>query len=946
VSARVGLRQLGRILAALVAICVPAGPAAAQPAPPVYLPSGAPGPEVPIVGNDPDRVFSDGSARAFAIAAPQHPADFPDPSLEWIYTLVWDDTPAGSLGVRWLDAGQTEVSFDCSVRGERRHRYAWVFGEGGSVRAVGAKSPVAESVWCEGDADGIRDDLDVCPGEDDPSQCDTDADGLGNACDADYDDNGVVGLSDWNRLRLSMSSRVGDPGYDPDVDSSCDGIIGVPDANRFRKLYADASQARELADPPPNQPLDRDGDGLPDFIFVTPDFDPDDGGPRLLSDVEAAYALLTDPDRRHVLVGPGVYECRDQFPGKLGCLNIGSHSILECLPGAVLRGQDVTHNLQQRPVVHDDDSPGLRDVTIRSCEVDGGAPHGLIGTATGGGATSLEDSDVEPAFAPGLFDGVAWGNRVVLRPEGPDREFALIVSNGEDSLEVTPPWVRPPEPGDAYYVTWDAAAIGDGIRRGIDIGPVTGVEDVVIEGNYVHDSYHACIYSKNGTRVSIRNNLVEYCGGFFHDVGPQSQPGIYVFSDTGNVSDDVAVLDNVVRYARASGVNTRRKTSLDILRRVLIDGNEILLATDAEGEAGSGLRLSGLSDSIAMDNTVTGGRQFANVIGGAGWFDAWPGPNRGLVIDGLVGRDLSDVPGAIGVSIGGHQTGLRVSNLDVENTPAGAECMVYAAPQRGSELDGLRLARCGAGGIVNGSQDEGWGNEPDSALVLRNVTIDGTRVHDRQNGPQVFAIQIRGGDELGPTPADGSLLENIVIRDSVGGIRFESGVSNSSFVNIDADMLLSGFLGVVTHSEAAALSCDAGSLGQWLILGDAVGKADCDFSTGTGGVENACVCTGDGWVDMRQEGRPQCMLWNGAADTGNLVSGMRCGNVMGDDAYGIVVEPGTSATLFEDLEGFDTRGTSADLDMNGVLDTQGAAGVSVDGFECIGTHPATPCIAW
>jgi hypothetical protein len=333
------------------------------------------------------------------------------------------------------------------------------------------------------------------------------------------------------------------------------------------------------------------------------------------------------------------------------------------------------------------------------------------------------------------------------------------------------------------------------------------------------------------------------------------------------------------------------------------------------------------------------------VIGGKGWFDQWPGPNRGLVLDGLVGRDLSDVPGAIGLSISAHQTALRVSNLDIENTPAGAECVIYAAPQRGSELDGLQLKRCGAGGIVNGSHDAGWGNEPDSALVLRNLTIDGTGAFDRQKGPQTHAIQIRGGDANGPTPANGSLLENIVIRDSVGGIRFENGVSNSSFLNVDVDMLLAGFLGAFTHSEAAGIACDEAAIDQWLILGDAVGKKDCDFSAGTGVIENACVCTGAGWVDMRQEARPQCMIWGGDADSGNLVSNMRCGNVMGDDAYGIELNPGTSATLFEDLEGFDTRGTRADLNLNGVLDAQGATGVTVDGVECIDTHPDTPCLA-
>jgi hypothetical protein len=137
VSRRFGLRHFGRIVGALV-VAVTIGIAtyaSAEPAPPAYLPSGAPGPEVPIPGNDPDLVHSDESGAAFSIASPQHPADFPDPSYEWLYTLVWDDSPRGALGVRWVDAGETLVPVDCQARGERWHRYAWVFGDGISVRA-------------------------------------------------------------------------------------------------------------------------------------------------------------------------------------------------------------------------------------------------------------------------------------------------------------------------------------------------------------------------------------------------------------------------------------------------------------------------------------------------------------------------------------------------------------------------------------------------------------------------------------------------------------------------------------------------------------------------------------------------------------------------------------------------------------------------------------------
>ena len=47
------------------------------------------------------------------------------------------------------------------------------------------------------DADGVGDTLDNCSQAANPAQDDTDADGCGNLCDADYDNNGIVGFSDW-----------------------------------------------------------------------------------------------------------------------------------------------------------------------------------------------------------------------------------------------------------------------------------------------------------------------------------------------------------------------------------------------------------------------------------------------------------------------------------------------------------------------------------------------------------------------------------------------------------------------------------------------------------------------------------------------------------------------------------------------------------------------------
>jgi len=84
----------------------------------------------------------------------------------------------------------------------------------------------------DSDGDGLFDAQDNCPITPNPDQLDFDMDGFGQICDADFNNDGLVGIPDWNLFRSSFSLSV--PPGDPSLDMNSDGTIGIPDLNLLR----------------------------------------------------------------------------------------------------------------------------------------------------------------------------------------------------------------------------------------------------------------------------------------------------------------------------------------------------------------------------------------------------------------------------------------------------------------------------------------------------------------------------------------------------------------------------------------------------------------------------------------------------------------------------------------------------------------------------------------
>ncbi len=81
------------------------------------------------------------------------------------------------------------------------------------------------------DSDGVGDACDNCQMIANANQRDTNADGFGNVCDADFNGDGVVNLSDFSAFRASFGKA------EHDADINGDGTVNLSDFSAFRALF-------------------------------------------------------------------------------------------------------------------------------------------------------------------------------------------------------------------------------------------------------------------------------------------------------------------------------------------------------------------------------------------------------------------------------------------------------------------------------------------------------------------------------------------------------------------------------------------------------------------------------------------------------------------------------------------------------------------------------------
>ena len=155
-------------------------------------------------------------------------------SLSWLsgacLALSSAASATGGYDISWysIDGG-------AGVSAGGRYKVAGTIGQPDAGAMSGGPFRVNGGFWAgavlDSDGDGVSDGADNCTLVANPDQRDTDADGFGNACDADLDGSCVVNFVDLGIMKSVFFTS------DPDADLNGDGSVNFLDLGIMKAAF-------------------------------------------------------------------------------------------------------------------------------------------------------------------------------------------------------------------------------------------------------------------------------------------------------------------------------------------------------------------------------------------------------------------------------------------------------------------------------------------------------------------------------------------------------------------------------------------------------------------------------------------------------------------------------------------------------------------------------------
>jgi hypothetical protein len=414
----------------------------------------------------------------------------------------------------------------------------------------------------------------------------------------------------------------------------------------------------------------------------------------------------------------------------------------------------------------------------------------------------------------------------------------------------------------------------------------TGSAGLVVEGNTIHHTGHACIYVRNAPDRTIQGNTLYRCGSAWDSSGTAGHfPGVYVYAnDSVSPTLDTKILDNFISGTQGLSLRTRGEASGQVTQGLTVTGNTIFDTQRADGSWGFCIGVGGVRELFIGENLCqnSSGVVFGN--GAPDFYDSnkcdrpvpWLGCSdavHDVLIDGLTLENIH-VDGTGGaISLGSYADHVVLRNVEIRDVDKG--CLHFAGRLRAFQATDLTCER--AVSALRAPGDHWWPGEhgPNESIDLDGFSF--ASIH----GPSEAVFHFPHGLEHANI-ANGSVtgFTRDVIR--VGD---EAMLRLNSFQNIDIDQLDSGHLGNAFVSDLGSPGwvCDPAGEGTSLTVLDTDGLG----CASPGDAATLCVCDGAAWrsaQELKLFGVGPALRLSGDVVEGNVVQAIVARTARGNDA--------------------------------------------------------------